>query len=187
MLVFQKDPARVELFSILTLTFLFVRITYKEVNSGNHTETRIESSRYMSTTVHRHWGRQLFWYLPYQLDITSLSRNFVYSCVQGFCQVHFTILLQIQHENNFLATSEHRQAKFRRHLSICLYYCYIYETNFVFRKCLEARRHLGSGRKTVNRDLKIGTATAEKTSLKKWIRVLPILIAITPSHLLCQM
>ena len=135
---------------------------------------RRESSRYISTAVHRHWGGQLFWYLPYQLDITSLSRNFVYSCVQGFCQVHFTILLQIQHENNFLATSEHRQAKFRRHLSICLYYCYIYETNFVFRKCLEARRHLGSGRKTVNRDLKIGTATAEKTSLKKWIRVLPI-------------
>ena len=41
MLVSQKDPARVELFSILTLTFLFVRITYKEVNSGNYTETRI--------------------------------------------------------------------------------------------------------------------------------------------------
>ena len=81
--------------------------------------------------------------------------------------MHFTILLQIQHENNFLATSEHRQAKVRRLLSICLYYCYIYQTNFVFRKCLEARRHLGSGRKTVNRDLKIRTATAEKTSLKK--------------------
>ena len=39
--MFQKDPARVEVFSILTLTFLFVRITYKEVNSGNYTETRI--------------------------------------------------------------------------------------------------------------------------------------------------
>ena len=150
---------------------------------------RRESSRYISTAVHRHWGGQLFWYLPYQLDITSLSRNFVYSVqtFRGFCQVHFTILLQIQHENNFLATSEHRQAKVRRLLSICLYYCYIYQTNFVFRKCPEARRHFDSGRKTVNRDLKIRTATAEKTSLKKWIRVLPIFIAITPSHLLCQM
>ena len=63
---------------------------------------RRESSRYISTAVHRHWGGQLFWYLPYQLDITSLSRNFVYSVqtFRGFCQVHFTILLQIQHANN---------------------------------------------------------------------------------------
>ena len=33
--------------------------------------------------------------------------------------MHFTILLQIQYENNFLPTSEHRQAKVRRFLSIC--------------------------------------------------------------------
>ena len=33
----------------------------------------------------------------------SLSRNFVYNLqtFPGFCQVHFTILLQIQQENNF--------------------------------------------------------------------------------------
>ena len=30
------------------------------------------------------------------------------------------------------------------------YDCYTYSKNFVFRKCLEMRRHLGSGRKTVN-------------------------------------
>ena len=61
-------------------------------------------------------------YHNYQLNITSLSRNFVYSVqtFREFCQGHFTILLQIQHENNFLATSEHRQAKVRRLLSICL-------------------------------------------------------------------
>ena len=37
---------------------------------------------------------------------TSLSRNFVYNLqtFRGFCQVHFTILLQIQQENNFLPT-----------------------------------------------------------------------------------
>ena len=85
---------------------------------------------------------------------TSLSRNFVYNleteAFQGFCQVHFTILLQIQHENNFLPTSEHREAKIRPFLGIRLYDCFIYRTNFVFRKCLETRRHLGSGRKTVN-------------------------------------
>ena len=44
---------------------------------------------------------------------TSLSRNFVYNLqtFRGFWQVHFTILLQIQHETNFLPTSERRQAK----------------------------------------------------------------------------
>ena len=57
--------------------------------------------------------------LPNQLDKTekgtfcklktSLSRNFVDSLQTfgRFCPVHFTILLQIQHENNFLPTSEH--------------------------------------------------------------------------------
>ena len=43
-------------------------------------------------------------------------------------------------------TSENRQAKVRRFLGICLYDCFIYSSN----KCLETRRHLGSGRKTVN-------------------------------------
>ena len=66
------------------------------------------------------------------------------------CQVHFTILLQIHHENNFLPTNNHQQAKVRRFLGICLFDCFIYRSNFVFRKCLETRRHLGSGRKTVN-------------------------------------
>ena len=47
-------------------------------------------------------------------------------------------------------TSEHRGAKVRRSLGICLYECFIYRTNFVFRKCLETRHHLGSGCKTVN-------------------------------------
>ena len=64
--------------------------------------------------------------------------------------MHFYDLLQIQHENNFLPTSEHRQAKVRRFLGICLYYCFTYRSNVVFRKCLETRRHPGSGRKTVN-------------------------------------
>ena len=59
-------------------------------------------------------------------------------------------MLQIQHENNFLPTSKHRQAKDSRFLGICLYDCFIYRSNFVFQKCLETRRHLGSGRKTVN-------------------------------------
>ena len=56
----------------------------------------------------------------------------------GDCQVHFTILMQIQDENNFLPTSEHRKAKVRRSLGIFLYDCFIYRTNFVFRKSLDA-------------------------------------------------
>ena len=46
----------------------------------------------------------------------------------------------------FIPTSKHREAKVRRFLGICLYDCFIYSSN----KCLETRRHLGSGRKTVN-------------------------------------
>ena len=56
------------------------------------------------------------------------------------------ILLQIQQENNFVPTSKHPLAKVRRFLGICLYDCVIYSSY----KCLETRRHLGSGRKTVN-------------------------------------
>ena len=57
------------------------------------------------------------------------------------------ISLQIQQENNFLPSSiKHLQAKVRRFLGICLYDCFIYRSN----KCLETRRHLGSGLKTVN-------------------------------------
>ena len=41
---------------------------------------------------------------------TSLCRNFVYNS-ETFRKCIFTILLQIQHENNFLPTSKHRQAK----------------------------------------------------------------------------
>ena len=41
-----------------------------------------------------------------------------------FCCV--IILLQIEHENNFLPTSKHWQAKVRRFLDICLYDCFIY-------------------------------------------------------------
>ena len=79
---------------------------------------------------------------------TSLSRSL--QTFRGFCQVHFTILLQIQHGNNFLPTSEHRQAKVLRFLGICLCDYFNDRTNFVFRKCLETSRHFGSCRKTVN-------------------------------------
>ena len=64
--------------------------------------------------------------------------------------VNCIFLLQIQHENVFLPTSKHRQAKVRCFRRICLHDFLIYRSNFVFRKCLETRRHLDSGRRTVN-------------------------------------
>ena len=40
---------------------------------------------------------------------TSLSRNFIYNLqtFRGLCQVHFTILLQILHENNLGQAAPH--------------------------------------------------------------------------------
>ena len=65
-----------------------------------------------------------------------------------FVKCIFTLLLQIQHENNFLPTTKHRQDRVRRFPGICLYDCFIYRLNFVFQKCLERRRHLDSGRQS---------------------------------------
>ena len=125
--------------------------------------------------------------LPNQLDKTekgtfcklkaSLSRNFVYSLQTfgGFCQVHFTILLQIQHENNFLPTSEHRQAKlkFVVFLVFAFYDCFMYRTNVIFQKIrIETRRHFGSIRKTVNNngysELQEPIKTCKNCSLFHW-------------------
>ena len=53
-----------------------------------------------------------------------------------FVECIFTILLQTQHENNFLPTNKHQQAKVNSFLGICLYHCFIYLSHFVFRKCL---------------------------------------------------
>ena len=96
-----------------------------------------------------------------KINFCKLKRHLVgtlFTIYKHFCdffKVHFTILLQIQHENNFLSTSKnHGQAKVRRFLGICLHECFIYRSNFVFPKCLETRHHLGSGRKTVISQLK---------------------------------
>ena len=81
--------------------------------------------RCISSSVHRPWGGdscfsiyQISWIKLKKVTFCklkkSLSRNFVYNLqtFREFCQVHFTILLQIQFENNFPPTSEHWQAKF---------------------------------------------------------------------------
>ena len=60
-------------------------------------------------------------------------------------KLHFTILPQTQHKNNFLPTSKECQSKWH-----FLYDCFIYCSNFIFQKGLEWRRHLSSGHKTVN-------------------------------------
>ena len=76
------------------------------------------------------------------LQFTNISRILSSAFLRFCCKFSKKII--------FLPTSKHRQAKVRRLLSICLYDCFIYSSDFVFRKCLETRRHLGSGRKTVN-------------------------------------
>ena len=53
---------------------------------------------------------------------TSLGRSFAHNLqhLGDFVRDIFTILLQIQHENNFLPTGKHWQSKVRRFLGICL-------------------------------------------------------------------
>ena len=56
--------------------------------------------------------------------VTKYGKSKLYLQVQSFrsgiFQVHFyDLVLQIQHENNFLPTSKHRKAKVRRFPGIC--------------------------------------------------------------------
>ena len=50
----------------------------------------------------------------------------IYKQFGDFVKCICTTSLQIQHENYFLPTSYHRQAKVRRFLGICFYDCFIY-------------------------------------------------------------
>ena len=69
----------------------------------------------------------------------------------NFVNCIFTILLQILNENKFYLPVNTDKPKFVGFFVICLYDWFIFRSNFVFRKRLETpRRHLGSGRKTVN-------------------------------------
>ena len=81
-----------------------------------------------------------FWKLK-----TSLSRNLIYN-LQTFL-VFWRFCCKFSIKIYFLPTSKHRPAKDSRFPSICLYDCPINRSNLVFRKCLEVRRHFGSGRK----------------------------------------
>ena len=83
---------------------------------------------------------------------TSLGRDFVHNLrtFRRFCPVHFTILLQIQYENNFLLTSGHRQTKF---VAFLVFVC----TNASFIVHISSSENVskrdtinGSCRKTVN-------------------------------------
>ena len=83
-----------------------------EVNSGGDLLRR-EASRYITSTVHWPWGDSCFsiyqisWIKLKKVTFcklkTPLSRN-LFTVYKHFevCQVHFTILLQIQQEGNFL-------------------------------------------------------------------------------------
>ena len=65
----------------------------------------------------------------------------IYKHFGDFVNCIFTILLPVNTD----------KPKFVGFFDICLYDCFIFRSNFVFRKRLETpRRHLGSGRKTAN-------------------------------------
>ena len=81
---------------------------------------------------------------------TSLSRNFVYN-VQTFRGFFSTASLRFCRKFSmkiifYLPVNTDKP----KVVAFCLYDCFIYRSNFVFRKCLGKRRHLDFGRKTVN-------------------------------------
>ena len=80
----------------------------------------------------------------------SLSRNFVYN-VQTFRGFFSTASLRFCRKFSmkiifYLPVNTDKPKVF----AFCLYDCFIYRSNFVFRKYLGTRRHLDFGRKTVN-------------------------------------
>ena len=80
----------------------------------------------------------------------SLSRNFVYN-VQTFRGFFSTASLRFCRKFSmkiifYLPVNTDKP----KVVAFCLYDCFIYRSNFVFRKCFGTRRHLDFGRKTVN-------------------------------------
>ena len=87
--------------------------------------------------------------------LTSLSRNFVYSLQTfqhfgDFVKCFLRFCYKFSMKIIFYLPVNTGKPKFVAFLVFVLYDCFIYHTNFVFPKCLETRRHLGSGRETVN-------------------------------------
>ena len=80
--------------------------------------------------------------------------------------MHFYDFVANSASNYFLPTSKHWPAKVRHFLGICLCDCFIYLSNFVFRKCLETRRHLYSGRKTVNSQMIFRVTAGDQNARK---------------------
>ena len=81
---------------------------------------------------------------------TSLSRNFVYN-VQTFRGFFSTASLRFCRKFSmkiifYLPVNTDKP----KVVGFCLYDCFIYRSNFVFRKCLGTRCYLDFGRKTVN-------------------------------------
>ena len=78
----------------------------------------------------------------------SLNRNFFLQTSWGFFQVHFYDFVANSAGKQFSTdTSGHRQSKVSWYLFVRLLHLSL---NVVLRKCPEAKRHLGSGHKTVN-------------------------------------
>ena len=94
---------------------------------------------------------KIVFYLPVNTDKPKLIAVLVFFFLNDCLIYRSNFVFRKCHENSFLPTSKHWQAKINRCLGFFfLNDCLIHRSNFVFRKCLETRRHLGSGSKTVN-------------------------------------
>ena len=113
---------------------------------------RREESMCLSSAVHRPWGGCFGIYQISWIKMTKgfffLSRKFVHNLhgFRGFCQVHFCDLVAnwTSVKIIFWPPVNTDKPKFVAFLVFFLYDCFIYRSNFVFRKFLETRRHLGS-------------------------------------------
>ena len=149
--------------NFVTITVYYTTIPEGEVNSGTVYIYRDAKRRGMYLALFTEGDN---WFSIYQIGWikmkkvtfckfkTSLRRNFVQftnflrilsSAFLRFCCKFSMKIIFYQPVN----TDKPTEFKKYRLLGICLCDCFIYRSNFVFHKCLEGRRHLGSDRKTV--------------------------------------
>ena len=84
----------------------------------------------------------------------SLSRNFVYNLqtFRWFYQVHFyDFVANLAWRWFSVPTGKHTDKQKFLSFLVLVVKCFIYHSNFVFRKCLEKRCHLGSGQPKIFR------------------------------------
>ena len=137
--------------TLLPLHYIIQLSPHGEANSGHYIPRReAEGDNYLSIYQIR-WIKMKT--VTFCKSKTSLRRNFIQftnllrilssAFLRFCCKFSMKIIFYLP-----LNTDKPTELKKNRFLGICLYDCFVYRANVVFRKCLEARRHLGSDRKT---------------------------------------